>query len=62
MQYKLESISTVGRVNVTRATLTHADNSFSGYNWTVSFLDAQGDLPMMTADLTYLTGFGGGKY
>ena len=46
--YKLQSLPTVGLVNVTRVTLTNQMTAvFIGYQWFVTFLTDEGDLPLM---------------
>jgi len=52
MEYKLESLSTVGDVSVARSVLQNSDGSLGGYKWLITFLSARGDLPMMTYSLS----------
>jgi hypothetical protein len=52
METKLESLSTVGKVNVTRSVITGTDGIFIGYNWEVLFVSNEGDLPLMTYTAT----------
>lgn len=50
---KLESLPTVGQVNVTRSTIQNPiTQGFWGYSWNVTFVTSPGDLPMMTIDTT----------
>lgn len=46
---KLESLPTVGSVNVSRVTITKPKTgAFMGYTWFVTFLSNEGDVPIMT--------------
>jgi hypothetical protein len=54
MEYKLESLSTIGDVSVSRTILTSTTQPgyegitrFSGYQWLVTFISNEGDLPMI---------------
>ena len=46
MEYKLESLPTVGDVTVTRTTRVHNSNILAGYEWLVTFNSDEGDLPL----------------
>ena len=62
MTYKLDSVPTVGHVSVSRTSLTRkSDGQFVGYTWLVTFLSAQGDLPMLTFDTTQLSSSSGNQ-
>ena len=49
---KLQSLSTVGNVTVVRQAVNASSGAFRGYNWTVQFESAVGNLPLMTASAT----------
>ncbi|POM77798.1 Hypothetical protein PHPALM_4759, partial [Phytophthora palmivora] len=53
MKTQLETLSTIGNVNVVRSTIPDPNN---GYTWTVSFLDNLGDLSPLQPDSLALTG------
>ena len=52
MKTALESLSTVGSVDVSRSDVTEND----GYIWSVTFQTELGDVPMMTTDSKAMTG------
>ena len=46
---KIESLSTVGNVTVTRQVIANVTTGkMMGYNWTIEFESAEGDLPLLT--------------
>jgi hypothetical protein len=49
---KLTSLPTVGDVLVTRAIRESSIGSFLGFNWTITFLSNEGDLPPLKVDLS----------
>lgn len=53
---KLESIPTVGRVQVQRMVLENALGQFVGYRWLVTFLTVEGDLPLLAVNASPLVG------
>ena len=56
MEYKLESLPTVGDVSVTRSTRVHNSNILAGYEWLVTFNSDEGDLPLLQFDNTPANG------
>lgn len=49
-QTKLQSLPTIGRVDVSRLAINGTHGNFLGYEWLVTFTSQEGDLPLLTVN------------